>query len=108
MVVVLFGRFIPLPRAAAEAAKPVVGRTAIGRRISPHIPITLGAGARRSAIGEPRVFIRSVVGDEIEEESDVAGVQYLYQPVKIFETAKNRIDGTIVGDVIAKIQHRRR
>ena len=33
-------------------------------------------------------------------------MQFLDQAIEIIETSKDGIDGTIVGDVVAKIQHR--
>ena len=62
--VVLPGRFVEGPRGSHEVRHPVVRRPTVGRRVGPHVPVP----ARR--VGEPRVLIAGVVGDEVVEDAD--------------------------------------
>src|SRR3954471_16334684 len=48
-----------------------------------------------------------MVGNEIEQQLDVSLVQAFDQPIEVVETAKHRINGAVVRDVIAEIQHGR-
>src|SRR5437764_718115 len=83
--------------AAAEAAQPVVGRPTVWGRIRPDIPIAPAARSRGSAVGEPGVPVRRMVGNEIEKQLDVAFVQTFDQAVEVVETAEGWIDGAVIG-----------
>src|SRR5829696_8968757 len=52
VIVVLAGRGVVLPGAAAKLTEPVVRWTAARRRIAPDVPLALGRRARRAAVAE--------------------------------------------------------
>ena len=49
-----------------------------------------------------------MVGHEIEQQPEPAGVRAREQPIEIGQAAKQRIDARIIRHVIAEIDHRRR
>jgi hypothetical protein len=107
VVVVLSGPRIEFPGAAAEAAQPVVGRAAIGRGIVPDIPVASGICSRRAALAEPGMLARGVVGYEVQDQLDAAGMQRRDQAIQVVERSESRIDACEVGDVVAEIGHGR-
>ena len=48
-----------------------------------------------------------MIGDEIEQHPEAAGVRLAKQAVEVGERAEARVDPAIIGDVIAEIGHRR-
>src|ERR1035437_108687 len=50
VIVILAGDLVPFPSRAAEIADPIVGRSTIGRRIVPDVPISFRIIARRAAL----------------------------------------------------------
>src|SRR4030095_5656017 len=62
--IVLAGGRIERPRRPAEAAYPVVRRSAIGGGITPDVPIALRRRTRRARIHEPRVLMRGVIRNQ--------------------------------------------
>jgi hypothetical protein len=54
------------------------------------------------------VFIRSVVGHQVEDELESTPVRVSQQRLKISHAAEHRMDGRIIGHIIAKITHGRR
>src|SRR5262245_4028174 len=51
--------------------------------------------------------VRRMVGHKVENDPHAAGMRRRDQPVEIGKRAENRIDGTVIGHVIAEIGHRR-
>ena len=69
-----------LPRAAAEHADPVVGR----RAVVPQVPV--------GPLAEPRVLVRRVVGDVVEDHPQVMTVGGRHQRVEVLERPELRVD----------------
>ena len=72
MVIVLFGRWVPCPGAAAKIAHPIVRRSAGWSAISPDVPVALEAGARAAAVYEPGMVIGGVIGHKIHNDLEPA------------------------------------
>src|ERR1043166_8762571 len=107
VIVVLRGVWVVGPRAAAEAGQPVVRRGAVRRRVAPKVPIALRIvpGAARGL--EPRVLVRAVVRDEVEDQLEAARMRSAHQAVEILQRAEEGVNGGVVRDVVAEILHRR-
>ncbi len=108
VIIILPAGLIPLPGRAAEIADPVVRRCSVETRIAPDVPISPGAAPRGAALEEPRVLVRGVIGNEIENDLELAGVGGQKQAVEIRKGAEARIDVAIVSDVVPEIRHGRR
>ena len=94
----------PRGRAVAERRDPVVGRR-VARRAT---RTTTASGCRAGArLGEPRVPVRRVVGDEVEQHPQPELVRPGDQRVGVGERAEQRVDVGVVGDVVAEVGHRR-
>ena len=50
--------------------------------------------------------VRRVVRHEVEDQLQATGMDLLDQPAEVGKRAKDRIDPTIIGDVIAEVRHR--
>src|SRR5690606_15517368 len=61
-----------------------------------------------TAFDEPRVLVGGVVGDEIEQQLETAGMRLRQQAVEVVERAEHRFDAAIIGYVVSEIGHRRR
>ncbi len=103
----LAGGLVEGPAGAAEVALPVVGDAAIGGGIAPEIPVALGVVAGCPAFEEPGVLVGAVVGDEVEDQLQAAGVRGGDQAVEVGERAEEGIDAGVVGDVVAEVGHGR-
>ena len=53
------------------------------------------------------MLVRCVVGHEIQDHFETEGVSLCDQALAIGKRAEERIDVTVIGDVIAEIGHRR-
>ena len=53
------------------------------------------------------MLVGGVVGDEVEDDSEVAGVGLMEEFVEIGEGAEDGVDGGVVGDVVAEVGHGR-
>jgi hypothetical protein len=62
---------------------------------------------RRPALDKPRVLIRGVVGNKIEDESKTALMGLLEQAIKLLHGAEDRVDSAIICDIVSKVGHRR-
>ncbi|WXB15978.1 hypothetical protein LZC94_01620 [Pendulispora albinea] len=98
---------LPLPRAPAEPAYPIVGRAAIGPRVRPDVPIVPRVRARRSALDEPRVRIGRVVRYEVEDEPNPAAVELFEHPVEVAERAEDGVDIRVICNIVPEVDHRR-
>ena len=88
MIVILPGRGVIGPRAAAEFRHPVVRRSAIGGRLAPDIPVAFGVIARASALDEPWMPIGGVVRNQIENHLQAGSARGGDQLVKIGHRAE--------------------
>jgi len=98
---------LPLPGHPAENRQPVVGRRAVRARIGPHVPIGLGVVAAFAAFEKPGMIAGTVAEHLIDHHLQPQPVGLGQQPVEILQGAEQRIDRARVGDVVAKIRHRR-
>ena len=56
---------------------------------------------------KPRMPIRGVVRDEVEQDADPAGAGFRDEPIEIVERAEVGMDSRVVGDVVAPVDVRR-
>ncbi len=99
---------IVLPCGAAEVGAPLVrlgtrsARFMAGFGRTPPIPI----GVRIVLVArslEPGVLVGRVVHDQIHDDPQTTSVRFGEQFVHVFHRAEQRIDGLIVGDVVAVV-----
>ena len=81
--VVLRAAGVPFPGRAAEDGVPVVGRRAVGLRVGPDIPVGLGVGPVRPALGEPGVPVGGVREHEVDQDAQASCMRRLDQGVEI-------------------------
>jgi hypothetical protein len=93
-----------LERATGAASRREFCR-AVRSRVAPDVPIALGTAARPATFYEPRVLIRRMIGDEVQDHPDPARVRFRDQPFEIDQVAEDRIDVDIIGDVVAEVGH---
>ena len=102
------GGLVELPRRAAEARDPVVGRRTVRLGIGPDVPVPMLRGARRTCIDEPRMLDAGVVRHEVEDDADVLRRRLGNQFVEVVHRAEVGMDVAVVGDVVAPVGVRRR
>ena len=100
----------PAPGRAAEGALPVVrGQVSAGAASLPeHEPLPLRrprTGGQRLA--EPRVLVREVVRDDVDDHLDAELVRLGDHRVGVGEGAEDGLDVAVVGDVVAGVLHGR-
>ena len=94
------------PGAAAEFGLPVGRRAAVGLAGAEQI---IGAvfGVASERFLEPLVRGRGVVEDHIEHDVDAARFRLAAEALKIGHRAVNRVNGAVIGDVVAVVALRR-
>jgi hypothetical protein len=98
------------PRRTAEDRLPVVrGHVSMqALAVAEHVARTLGAARLgRERRLEPLVLVGRVVGDQVDDEADAAGMRLGDQLVEVVERAEDGIDVAVVGDIVAGILLRR-
>jgi hypothetical protein len=75
--------------------------------VAPEIPVSLRILERRSTLKEPGVLVGGMVRHKIEDHFEAATVRLFKENLEVVERTEDGIDVAIVGDVIAKIGHRR-
>src|SRR6266566_5916127 len=92
--VVLAGLFIERPRAAhaLEDGAPVVRRAATAARIGPDVEVSLRIGARRTRRDEPRMLVRCMARDEVDDDANAAAVRFGEKPVELGQISERRVD----------------
>ena len=112
--VVLAGALVGLPRRPGEPRAPVVRLGArrahrhTGAWWPPPVPVAFRAVPGRAGLDEPRVLVARVVGDDVDDQLHVPGVQLADEPVDVGERAEHRVDALVVADVVAVVDLRRR
>src|SRR5438552_1889431 len=101
MEVVLAGRRVVGPGAAAEMGTPVV------RPVAPDIPVPLRIISRGARRPEPGVLVGGMARYPIQEEAQAARVRLAEQAVEGAKGAVGRVDRTVVTDVVAEVRLRR-
>ena len=111
----LAGRAVGLddarPGRAAEDGLPVVRRLVAARAaaVAEEVAGALGAAGRGGERRlEPFVLVRRVVGHQVDDHADAAGVRLGEHRVEVGERAESRVDVAVVGDVVAGVALRRR
>ena len=105
MEVVFAERGDILPRVPAELRPPVCRRR-VGRAVLEDVVVHIGGIARECAF-EPRVLGRCMVKDHIEHDADTACLCLADESVDVLHRAEARVDGAVVGDIVAAIVLRR-
>src|SRR5260370_3617269 len=108
VVVILIRGWVKRPCGVAEPRLPVIRRLSRSLAVAPDIPVALGVCARRTRLLEPRMLVRSVIGNKIHDHADVAFLRFADHSVEIRERAVKWIDACIVRNVVAEIHQRRR
>src|SRR5215472_13688550 len=108
VVIVLLGGSIERPRRSPKSRNPVIRRLTSALAIPPNVPVAVGSCARALRILEPFVLIRSVVGDEIQNDADATMIGFGEQVIEITERAVHGVNVLVVRDVVAEIYLRGR
>ena len=99
------------PAGAAEDRLPAVRRKLAVRSSPGPEPEALPfrrSGRRRERRAEPLVLIRHVVRDDVDDRADPEGAGLRDQLLRLLEGSERRVDRAVVGDVVARVCHRRR
>ena len=107
VVIELPGPFVEGPGRAAELARPIIGRPAIGASVAPDVPVALGVEARGAAFEEPGMLVGSVVRHVVEDDLEALAMRLVEQAVEILHRAEHRVDAAMIGNVVAEIRHGR-
>ncbi|RPK53293.1 hypothetical protein EES37_02060 [Streptomyces sp. ADI91-18] len=94
------------PGGAAEDGLPVVGRLgAVGAPARAEVEALAqrGAGAFAQRLLEPFVLVGAVVGDEVHDDPQAQGMGFADHRVGVVQGAEHRVDGPVVGDVVARV-----
>src|SRR5262245_51463007 len=92
VVVILACRAIKFPGRSPEIAEPIVRWSGARLPIAPNVPVPLLTSTRSATVDEPRMAIRCMVGDKVENDFDVASVRRIDQARKTVKAAKYGID----------------
>ena len=103
----LAGGLVERPGRAAERAHPIVRWRAVGLRVGPDVEVAVPRVTAAERVLEPLVAVARVVGDEVEQDADAAAARLGDQLVEVLERAERRVDGAVVGDVVAPVVVRR-
>ena len=106
MEVILATADIIAPGRAAEMGLPVIGRRAIGLRISPDIPVCFRVIASLPAFLKPGVLVRAVGQNEVNDDFKAQLMRSGQHRPEIIKRAEHWINITVICDVIAVIFHR--
>lgn len=106
--VILLPFFAPRPGRAAEDRAPVRRRRTVLFGIAPDVPVGLVVSAAAFRFLEPGVPVRRMVIDQVHDDADIPLLPFGNESIHISHRAIARVDGRIVADVIAVIDHRRR
>ena len=93
---------IPCPVGCLEVLKNNPRVVVAIRRVAPHVIVALGR-ARRGEAGllKPRVLVGRVIQHEFRDDAEAAGVRRRDERLHLLQRAIARMDGEIVGDVVA-------
>ena len=101
----------PRPRTAAEDGRPVVRRQLAAGAAARAEPEAFALGRARlggERIAEPRVLVRTVVRDDVDDHAEPELGGLIDQQLGLGERPEHRVDVAVVGDVVAAVGHRRR
>ena len=100
--VVLARGGVERPRRSAEERSPVGRRAAVLRR-PPDVVVAIRIVAGRARRDEPRMFVRTVIGDEVEHQPQTARLHLREHRVEVGHRAEVGHDVAIVGDVVSVV-----
>ena len=105
MQIILTAARIPLPRRSAKYRQPVIRRRTIRLRIGPDKPVCFRIAAILAAFNEPRMLIRAMRQHLINHNFQTKLMCLVQQAVEIFQRAKQRINITVIGNIVSEIRH---
>jgi hypothetical protein len=100
----------PRPRRPAEDRLPTVRRQLpVGPPARPEPEASpLGrSGRRRQGGTKPRVLLRDVIRDDVDDAPDPEGTRFGDQLLRLLQSSERGVDRPVVGDVVARVGHRR-
>ena len=106
--VILLAARIPRPCGATEDGLPVGRRTAVGLGVGPYVPVGLVVRAAGTARLEPRVFVRGVRIDLVDDDPQPERMRARDQDIEIVQRPEDGIDVAVIRHVIPEILHRGR
>jgi len=105
--VVLAGDRIPGPVRFLGVGEddPGLGKLPVG--VAPDVEVALGRFGRGvTGALEPRVLVRGVVDDQLNQDLEAARVRRLDEGAEVIERPVTRVDVPVVGDVVAVVLER--
>src|SRR3954471_22568579 len=72
-------------------------------RVTPHVPVAIRRIRTAAGRLKPRVLVRGVVDDEVEEDPDPALACLQRELGEVAEAAQTRVDTVVVRDVVAVV-----
>src|SRR5271169_987825 len=87
----------------AEPGDPIVGRLPRALAVAPYVPIALGIVSRRAGHLKPGMLVGSVIGDEIQNDAVIMFFCFFDEMIEVSQSAVLRVDGQVIGDIVAKI-----
>ncbi|BDZ46288.1 hypothetical protein GCM10025866_21970 [Naasia aerilata] len=99
------------PGAAGEVRDPVRGRQLArlsSTRAEPEAVALRRSGTRGKGRLEPRVLIRHMVRDDVDNRADAELERLGDERLRVGQRAERRVDRPVVGDVVAAVHQRRR
>ena len=107
MEVPLAAPLVLLPGRPVECGLPVVRRRPVGLSVDEVIPGAVRIIRRREGCQEPRVLVRCVIRDQVDEDLQMKLVGSRDELVEVLERPVLGVDFLVVGDVVSMILLRR-
>ena len=107
---------VPVELAALDVVGPVgllgvheddAGVVVAGVVVGPHVEVPVGALGVRAGGLEPGMGIRGVVDDHVDDDADPALMGLVDQLAEVLHRSVARVDGRVVGDVVAAVAYGR-
>ncbi len=101
----------PLPGRPAEDGPPVVRGVGTAGPVAGAEPVPVAldrAGAGREGPPKPRMLVRGVVGDQVQDDPQAEAMDLGDEGLRLGEIAEEGGDVAVVGDVVAAVGERRR
>ena len=106
--VVRFRDRVPCPVRGLEVLEDDAGFLVSIGRVAPHVEVALARAGRRPPRGlEPGGAVGGVVEDELRDDPEVPPVRLLQERLEVLDRAVRRVDGRVLGDVVAIVLERR-
>jgi hypothetical protein len=105
--VVLPGLIIERPSRASKLGNPVVRRPATWVPMVPDVPIALRVGPRCAAGDEPRMLIRGMIRNVVEDYFNAARMGIGDKQIEVCKRSEDGIDRATVRNVVTEVRHGR-